>query len=158
MQFPKKSGLFHISLRSQRCKPTRHWCPSLPWDPWERHPFLPLDWVFHAFWDSVFPASLVAWALASNSKLLPSFPLVVILLGPYGGLIYKWFRPPTPRLTCWLQIFSNQGAFFSLVQFIQSCPTLCDPMDYSTPGLPVYHQLLEFTHTHVHWVSDAIQP
>ena len=40
----------------------------------------------------------------------------------------------------------------------QSCPTLCDPMDCSTPGLPVHHQLLEFTQTRVHWVSDAIQP
>ena len=40
----------------------------------------------------------------------------------------------------------------------QSCPTLCDPTDYSTPGLPVHHQLPEFTQTHVHWVSDAIQP
>ena len=40
----------------------------------------------------------------------------------------------------------------------QSCPTLCDSMDCSTPGLPVHHQLLEFTQTHVHWVSDAIQP
>ena len=40
----------------------------------------------------------------------------------------------------------------------QSCPTLCDPTDCSTPGLPVHHQLLEFTQTHVHWVSDAIQP
>ena len=40
----------------------------------------------------------------------------------------------------------------------QSCLTLCDPMDYSMPGLPVHHQLLEFTQTHVHWVSDAIQP
>ena len=40
----------------------------------------------------------------------------------------------------------------------QSCPTLCDPMECSTPGLPVHHQLLEFTQTHVHWVSDAIQP
>ena len=39
----------------------------------------------------------------------------------------------------------------------QSCPTLCDPMDYNMPGLPVY-QLPEFTQTHVHWVSDAIQP
>ena len=36
--------------------------------------------------------------------------------------------------------------------------TLCDPMDYSMPGLPVHHQLPEFTQTHVHWVSDAIQP
>ena len=38
----------------------------------------------------------------------------------------------------------------------QSCPILCDPMNYSTPGLPVHHQLLEFTQTHVHRVGDAI--
>ena len=40
----------------------------------------------------------------------------------------------------------------------QSCPTLCNPMNYSMPGLPVHHQLPEFTQTHVHRVSDAIQP
>ena len=40
----------------------------------------------------------------------------------------------------------------------QSCPTLCNPMNCSTPGLPVHHQLPEFTQTHVHRVSDAIQP
>ena len=40
----------------------------------------------------------------------------------------------------------------------QSCPTLCNPMNHSTPGLPVHHQLPEFTQTHVHRVSDAIQP
>ena len=40
----------------------------------------------------------------------------------------------------------------------QSCPTLCDPMNRSTPGFPVHHQLLEFTQNHVHQVSDAIQP
>ena len=40
----------------------------------------------------------------------------------------------------------------------QSCPTLCDPMDYSTPGFPVHHQLPELTQTHVHQVGDAIQP
>ena len=40
----------------------------------------------------------------------------------------------------------------------QSCPTLRDPMNHSMPGLPVHHLLLEFTQTHVHWVSDAIQP
>ena len=37
----------------------------------------------------------------------------------------------------------------------QSCPSLCDPMNHSTPGLPVHHQLPEFAQTHVHWVSDA---
>ena len=47
----------------------------------------------------------------------------------------------------------------SLRQFSsQSCPTLCDPMNLSTPGLPVHHQLPEFTQTHVHRVGDAIQP
>ena len=40
----------------------------------------------------------------------------------------------------------------------QSCPTLCDPMNCSMPGLPAYHQLPEFTQTHIHPVSDAIQP
>ena len=40
----------------------------------------------------------------------------------------------------------------------QSCPTLCDPMNCSTPGLPVHHQLPEFTQTHVHRLGDAIQP
>ena len=40
----------------------------------------------------------------------------------------------------------------------QSCPTLCDPMNRRTPGLPVHHQLPEFAETHVHRVSDAIQP
>ena len=50
---------------------------------------------------------------------------------------------------------------FSSVQFssvTQSCPTLCDPMNRSTPGLSVHHQLPEFTQTHVHRVGDAIQP
>ena len=50
---------------------------------------------------------------------------------------------------------------FSSVQFSsasQSCPTLCDPKDHSTPDLPVHHQLPESTQTHVDWVGDAIQP
>ena len=50
---------------------------------------------------------------------------------------------------------------YSKVQFslvAQSCPTLCDSMDCSMQALPVHHQLLEFTQTHVHWVGDAIQP
>ena len=49
----------------------------------------------------------------------------------------------------------NKDQFSSVAQ---SCPTLCDPMNSSMPGLPVHHQLLEFTQTHIHWVGDAIQP
>ena len=60
-------------------------------------------------------------------------------------LINSWNELGSPYLKCQ----------FSTVT--QSCPTLCDPMDYSMPGLPVYHQLLGFTQIHVHWVSDAIQ-
>ena len=65
-------------------------------------------------------------------------------------LIMNYFHWTTKRLHA-----------FTLYQFSsvsQSCPTLCDPMNRSTPGLPVHHQLLEFIQTHVHRVSDAIQP
>ena len=56
---------------------------------------------------------------------------------------------------CSLRMVSKTPQFCSISQ---SCLTLCDPMDCSTPGLPVHHQLPEFTQTHAHWVSDAIQP
>ena len=51
---------------------------------------------------------------------------------------------------------STKSIQFSSVP--QLCPTVCDPMDCSMTGLPVHHQLSEFTQTHVHWVGDAIQP
>ena len=61
-----------------------------------------------------------------------------------------------------IRVFSNELAFHissvKLSSVAQSCLTLCDPMHLSMPGLPVHHQLLEFTQTHVHRVSDAIQP
>ena len=50
------------------------------------------------------------------------------------------------------------GEFFIFSSVAQSCPTLCDPMNCSTPGLPVHHQLPEFTQTHIRWVGDAIWP
>ena len=53
----------------------------------------------------------------------------------------------------------QMGFISELVSSVtQLCPTLCDPMNHSTPGLPVHHQLPEFTQTHVHRVSDTIQP
>ena len=54
-----------------------------------------------------------------------------------------------------IQVITLSVQFSSVAQ---SCPTLCDPMNCNTPGLPVHHQLPEFTQTHVHRVSDAIQP
>ena len=56
----------------------------------------------------------------------------------------------------WVSCILSRSPQFSSV--VQSCPTLCDPMNRSMPGLPVHHHLLEFTQTHVHRVSDAIQP
>ena len=52
----------------------------------------------------------------------------------------------------------NRLASVQFSSVTQSCPTLCDPVNRSTLGLPVYHQHPEFTQTHVHRVSDAIQP
>ena len=49
-------------------------------------------------------------------------------------------------------------ALYMISSVAQSCPTLCHPMDCSTPGFPVHHQLPELAQTHVHWVGDAIQP
>ena len=57
------------------------------------------------------------------------------------------FLPPLSTIRC-----------PSVCSVAQSCPTLCDPMNCSTPSLPVHHQLPEFTQTHAHRVSDAIQP
>ena len=64
-------------------------------------------------------------------------------------------------LKWYLKIIKALEIQWGSVQFssvTQSCPTLCDPMNRSTPGLPVHHHLPEFTQTHVHWVGDAIQP
>ena len=65
---------------------------------------------------------------------------------------------PSPWI---LQSIGSQRVRHDWSNFIsvaQLCLTLCDPMDCSTPGLPVHHQLPELTQTRVHWVSDAIQP
>ena len=66
---------------------------------------------------------------------------------------------------CWVLIWLPSGLTAILpsgsvccCSVAQSCLTLCDPMDCSTPGLPVHHYLLEFAQTHVHCVGDAIQP
>ena len=75
-----------------------------------------------------------------------------LLSGKKKPGLWNWENHLTPSFTTY-QLGSVQ---FSSVT--QSCPTLCDPMDYSTLGFPVHHQLLELTQTHVHWVGDAIQP
>ena len=86
-------------------------------------------------------------------NILPSFWLLQL------GLLFEISSLP------WngnLHILKKESySILASVQFssvAQLCPTLCDPMNCSTPGLPVHHQLPEFTQTHVHRIGDAIQP
>ena len=79
--------------------------------------------------------------------------------------IYKWLLSPYcipgfTRVLFNLQVFTEPLLYtwFQFSSVAPSCPTLCDPMNCSTPGLLTHHQLPEFTQTHVHWVGDAIQP
>ena len=89
----------------------------------------------------------------------------------YWVLQYRFFRGHLPVVlqpTCLSFIYianiqttnwtPNYMVKLSCCSVALLCPTLCNRMDYSMPGFPVHHQLLEFTQTHVHWVSDAIQP
>ena len=75
-------------------------------------------------------------------------------------LRYSSFRILSPFLFMefYLYFYVCLKFIFQFSSVAQLCLTLCDPMNCSTPGLPVHHQLPESTQTHVHWVSDAIQP
>ena len=91
------------------------------------------------------------------------------------SMLFSQIIPPSPSPTRSKSLFFTSVSLllphikdhcyhlskFNSVQFssvAQLCLTLCDPMYHSTPDLPVHHQLLESTQTHVHWVGDAIQP
>ena len=100
---------------------------------------------------SISPASgpfLVSQFFTSGGQSIGASALVSVL--PVN--IQDWFLL---GLTGLISLQSTLVQFSSVAQL---CPTLCDAMDCSTPGLPVHHQLPEFTQTHVHWVGDAIQP
>ena len=88
--------------------------------------------------------------MSSSSHQVAKVLELQLQLNEYSGLIS--FRIDRFHFT--LLLFGE----FQFSSVAQSCLTLCNPMNRSTPGLPVHHQLLESTQTHVHWVSDAIQP
>ena len=103
--------------------------------------------------------SILQYHSSKVSILLCSAFFIVQLSHPYMT------RGKTIALTRWTFVGKVMSLLFnkpfSSVQFssvAQSCLTLCDPMNRSTPGLPVHHQLPEYTQTHVHQVSDATQP
>ena len=83
---------------------------------------------------------------------MPEFPIF------RSWIIFYCMNTPQvayPLICLWAL---RSSPYFQFSSVTQSCPTLCYPMNRSTPGLPVHHQLLEFTETHVHRVGDAIQP
>ena len=89
-----------------------------------------------------------------------SVPFWILLFSPPGIHIFST-EIIQIKFTCLILCWMASNSLIGSVQFssvTQLCLTLCDPMNHSTPGLPVHHQLLEFTQTHVHRVSDAIQP
>ena len=93
------------------------------------------------------------------------FPLVFLCVCPLNRpkLIHKTTHEYLLRKRHWaLKILececSDDNGQYLLSSVAQSCPTLCDPMNRSTPGLPVHHQRPEFTQTHVHQAGGAIQP
>ena len=110
------------------------------------------------------------WTAAHQTPLSMGFPRQENLSGlpcpPPGDLPDPGIKPmslASPALAggFFTTNITQEALYCSSVQFssvTQSCLTLCDPMDHSTPGLPVHHQLPVFTQTHVHWVGDAIQP
>ena len=101
---------------------------------------------------SLFPtASAPAWMTLSALSWAPALLQSSLCATARGRDLWEKINcqtPPSVQFSCSVQ--------FSLVAW--SSPTLCDPMNSSTPGLPVHHHLPEFTQTHVHRVGDAIQP
>ena len=84
-----------------------------------------------------------------------SFDILIFILG-FENFIKMWLMAVFMFLV--IRIHSGQVSSVQFSSVAQLCLTLCDPMNCSTPGLPVHHQLLEFTQTNVHRVRDAIQP
>ena len=108
------------------------------------------------FVHEIFQSRILEWITISSSRV-SSQPrdqthITFLSCSCRWILTTEPFGKPTILYT-WNQ-YDILNQFSSIAQ---SCPTLWDPMDCSTPGLPVHHQLPEFTQTHVHWVSDAIQ-
>ena len=103
------------------------------------------------------PQSPLRWTPASQTlPLLTDTPCLPLSRCPEDPL-YQSFLDGSIRATGMFLIESS-SKMIEISSFPQLCPTLCNPMDCSTPGFPVHHQLLELTQTHVHRVGDAIQP
>ena len=106
----------------------------------------------------VFLDDMVCFCFFLNSVNISfhfSWPIMKNLLLVFWGFLFLW-QVSLLLILVFLFILIILCLQFSSVA--QSCPTLHDPMDCSTPGFPVHHQLPKLAQIHVHWVSDAIQP
>ena len=100
----------------------------------------------------------LCWRKAKNYRISRN-----ILCGITCDLFWRMFHMHLRRIFFAAFAWNILYKSFKCVQYqfssvAQSCLTLCDPMNRSTPGLPIHHQLPESTQTHVHWNGDAIQP
>ena len=94
-------------------------------------------------------------AFATSDSMVESQLLLIAYVSHLSAEDFDTLNLFVPNLVGSSDLYLCSVQFSSVAQ---SCPTLCNPMNRSLPGLPVHHQLPEFTQTHVHQVSDAIQP
>ena len=139
--------------------------------------------LLHCWWEYklIQPLCKMIWKFLKKLGIKPPYDPAILLLSihPEETKIEKdtciplfiaalftiastWKQPRCPSTDEWIKMLCTYAQwnirFSSVSSVAQLCPTLCDPMNHSTPGLPVHHQLQESTQTHVHQVSDAIQP
>ena len=141
-------------------------CPlAFWWEPvfWGKLPLCPLTLTSH-FAHAIF-AWVHSWVTYRFLCELGVY-LLTCMYAVFPSLHEKWFQDKesqsyafyTPQYTAGLCKVCTEERSVELNSVAQSFLTLCDPMNRSTPGLPVHHQLPESAQTYVHWVGDAIQP
>ena len=123
---------------------------------------LPADCLLGSDCGSLFPAWLAAMATWMASILLdsPEQPLLHTWgshMAPFASSSQEPVMA-SPVCSCWILHSPLVFSWSLFTSVAQSCLTLCDPVDCSTPGFPVHHQLLELAQSHIHRVGDAIQP
>ena len=103
----------------------------------------------------IFQTRILEWVATSFSRISSPFRDRTCVSCIGGQILYHRATGEASHIFLTWYKLTGSVQFSSITQ---SCPTLCDPMNHSTPGLPVHHQLPEFTQTHIHRVRDAIQP
>ena len=98
------------------------------------------------------------WSLQCPVRLPHSLPWFYTTWGVGKSVLATREKEINWFCVAYWSLLAKYPTHMTFSSVAQSCLTLCNPLDCSTPGLPVHRQLLDFTQTHVHWVSDIIQP